>query len=121
MNATHPTDPKEARASQSDSKSGDSQASTERLRSAAHERIDTVAEAVHPVVDRLTGAAHETVERMSGAAADAAERLSEKSGELRHMQDRLAEDCRAYVRAHPFKAIGYAAAAGFILTRLFRG
>lgn len=117
MNATHPTDPKGERSSQND----DSQASTERLRSAAHERIDTVAEAVHPVVDRLTGAAHETVERMSGAAADAAERLSEKSGELRHMQDRLAEDCRAYVRAHPFKAIGYAAAAGFILTRLFRG
>ncbi|MCC7120252.1 MAG: hypothetical protein IT493_01740 [Gammaproteobacteria bacterium] len=97
------------------------QASSERLRHAAHERIDTVAEAVHPVVDRLTDAAHDTVERMTGAASGAAERMSVKSDELRLMQGRLAEDCRTYVRAHPLKALGYAAAAGFVLTRLLRG
>lgn len=96
-------------------------ASTERMRTAAHERIDHVAESVHPVVDKLTGAAHETVERVSSVASQAAERMNVKSDELHSMQGRLTEECRAYVRAHPMKALGYAAAAGFILTRLLRG
>ncbi|HMM76275.1 MAG TPA: hypothetical protein PJ986_11245 [Gammaproteobacteria bacterium] len=119
MNASHPNEATQGR-TEPEGAAG-AQASTERLRSAAHERIDTVAEAVHPVVDRLTDAAHDTVERVSGAAAGAAERMNIKSEELRHMQGRLAEDCREYVRAHPLKALGYAAAAGFILTRLLRG
>lgn len=113
MNASNPND--------TTTRDTNGSATTERLRSAAHERIDHVAESVQPVVDRLTGAAHETVERVSGAAAHAAERVSEKSDEFRHMQDQLAEDCRSFVRAHPLKALGYAAAAGFILTRLLRG
>jgi len=118
MNATNPNDSLESRGTQS---AADTAASAERLRSAAHDRIDHVAESMHPAVDRLSSAAHETVERVTDAATHAAERMHIKSDELRTMQDRLTEDCRTYVRAHPLKALGYAAAAGFILTRLLRG
>ena len=93
----------------------------DRLRTAAHERIDHVADTVRPAVDRVADAAHDTVERVSEAATHAADTMAAKSEEIHHLQDRLVDDCRTYVRAHPLKSLGYAAAAGFLLTRLLRG
>ena len=103
-----------------DQRDSDKAAAAERVRHAAHERIDTVAEAVHPVVDRLTDAAHKTVEKLSNAATHAAESVSVKTDDLQHLQDQFTEDCREFVRTHPLKSLGYAAAVGFILTKLLR-
>jgi ElaB/YqjD/DUF883 family membrane-anchored ribosome-binding protein len=117
MNTSNMNNPDAAAA---DRVAADTAAAAERLRHSAHEHIDTVAEAVHPVVDRLTDAAHKTVEKVSGVASHAAQAVGVKTVELHQLQDRLVEDCREYVRAHPLQALGCAAAVGFLLTRLIR-
>lgn len=94
--------------------------SAERLASAAHEQVDRAVDAAHPAVDRLAGTAHDTVNKVAGAATAAAETVTARTEDVKVLQDRLAEDCRNYLRDHPFKALGIAAAAGFVLSRLFR-
>lgn len=92
----------------------------DRLASAAHDRVDRVVDAARPAVDRVASAAHETVNKVASAATHAAENLSTKSDYLRDAQTQFAEDCRLYLRDHPVRALGVAAVAGFIVSRLLR-
>lgn len=92
----------------------------ERLRTSAHERVDRVSESVQPAVDRLSASAHKTIDQVTGVASTAVETVAAKTEQVKELQDKFAEECRQYVQAHPIKALGYAAAIGFVLTRLLR-
>ena len=93
---------------------------TERLAAAAHERVDRLVDVARPTVDRVASAVHETVDKVAGVATQAAGNLATKTGHLKDVQNQLAEDCRLYVRDHPVKALGIAAVAGFVMSRLLR-
>lgn len=92
----------------------------ERLRNVAHEQVDRVSEAVQPAVDRLSAGAHKTIDQVSGVASSAVETVTAKTEQVKELQGKFTEECRQYVQAHPLKALGYAAAIGFVLTRLLR-
>ena len=92
----------------------------DRLAAAAHVRVDRAVEIARPAVERVATAAHETVTKVADVAAHAAESLATKSDYLRDAQTQLAEDCRLYLRDHPVKTLGFAAIAGFVLSRLLR-
>ena len=84
----------------------------------AHDAIDKVSDAARPVVDRIALGAHQTVDKIASAAGQAADTLGAKGQQLRNAQVRAMEQCRGYVRDHPVAALGIAAAAGFLLSRL---
>lgn len=93
---------------------------TDRLAAAAHDRVERAAEVARPAVERVATAAHEAVTKVADVATHAAENLAGKADYLKDAQSQLAEDCRLYLRDHPLKALGIAAAAGFVLSRLLR-
>lgn len=98
----------------------DSSKKTEDLSNTAHETIDRVADSAHPAVDRLAERAHDAVQRAATAATAATDNVAQQSEHLRELKDSFAQDCREYVQANPFRALAYAAVAGFVLTRLMR-
>lgn len=75
-----------------------------------------VSEKAHAGIDRLTQSAHQTVDRVVSAASSAAERYADSR--LVHTAQDWKEHTCNYVRAHPLAAVGIAAAAGFLLSRL---
>lgn len=98
-----------------------------RTAASAHGAVDKVAAAadeaarkVKPAIDRLADAAHQTVDRVAGAAAPTAAWLSEQADSLDARQRTLTVDTGQYVSAHPWKSLGFALAAGFIIGRLWR-
>lgn len=93
---------------------------TDRLAAAAHDRVERAAEVARPAVERVATAAHEAVTKVADVATHAAENLAGKADYLKDAQSQFAEDCRLYLRDHPVKALGIAAAAGFVLSRLLR-
>jgi ElaB/YqjD/DUF883 family membrane-anchored ribosome-binding protein len=86
---------------------------------AAHQAVDKMAEAARPAVDRIASNAHQTVDRLAGAATAAAGTIEQKTVQINAASTEMIDGCRSYVQAHPLKSIGIAAAAGFILSRLF--
>lgn len=94
--------------------------SAKQVAAAAHDGIDRAVEAAHPAVERLSQSAHGAVEKMAGAAASTVESVAARTDQARQVQDELLAECRAYVRDHPMKALGFAVAAGFVLTRIMR-
>ena len=94
--------------------------SAQQFAAVAHDGIDRVAEAAHPAVDRLSQSAHGAVDRVAGAATTTASAVAAKTGQARALQDQLLDDCRLYIRDNPLKALGFAVAAGFVLTRIMR-
>jgi ElaB/YqjD/DUF883 family membrane-anchored ribosome-binding protein len=101
---------------------GTENASTQvgQVSSTAHEKIDQASDALHPTVDRLVTGAHQAVDKLAGVASQATQQFGEKSEQMKDMQQKLAEDCRLYVREKPVTALAIAAAAGFLLSRLLR-
>ena len=71
-------------------------------------------------IDRLSRTAHDTVDRAANAASQVAERVGEKAEELWAMQEDWVDGARAYVREHPVAALGFAVAAGYLLSILTR-
>lgn len=92
----------------------------ERLAETAHETIDRMVDTSHPALDRLAERAHDTVIKVAEVAGKASDGVHKQSAQLREVQGALLEECREFVRAHPFKALLYATAAGFLLTRVLR-
>ena len=84
----------------------------------AHRVIDRASEAARPAVDRLASGAHQAIDRLAGAATSAAETVDTKTDQFRDAQERIVEDCRDYVRDNPLMSVGFAVAAGFLLSRL---
>lgn len=85
------------------------------------ETKENVKEAARPVVERVATGAHHAVDNIAGAANDAVDAISAQSGKMKDLQDRLADDCREYVREHPLMAVGIAFATGVLFNRLFGG
>ena len=72
-------------------------------------------------VDKAAKSAHEAVDKIAGATNQASEALSEKANQLKNTEQKLVENCRAYVRDNPITSLGIAAAAGFLLSRVLSG
>ena len=95
--------------------------------SSAHAAVDSIAEAADdaagkakPAIDRAAAIAHQAVDKAAGAAAPTAGWLTEQGENLTATQKRLVADTSSYVSANPLKALGIAAVAGFLLSRILR-
>lgn len=95
--------------------------------SSAHAAVDSIANAADdaarkaaPAIGRVASAAHQAVDKAVGAAAPTADWLSEQADMLHEKQKKLVAGTGDYVAAHPFKSIGIAVVAGFVLSRFFR-
>lgn len=95
-----------------------------KVASSLHDTVDKVADdvarTVTPAIDRAAELAHQTVDKVAGAAAPAAAWLDEQGDSLRASRRTMTTDTERYVAAHPWKSIGFALAAGFVVARLFR-
>ena len=81
---------------------------------------DDAARKITPAIDRAAGVAHQAVDRVAGVAAPTAAWLNEQSDALRATQRTVAADADQYLAAHPWKSIGFALAAGFLIGRFIR-
>jgi ElaB/YqjD/DUF883 family membrane-anchored ribosome-binding protein len=72
----------------------------------------------HTSIERLSTGAHDTVDRAASMAASAADRLLVKSEALAAAKDQWIDTTRGYVREHPLAAVGFALAAGYLLSRI---
>lgn len=92
-----------------------------------HGAVDTVAGAaddaarmVKPAIDRVAQIAHQAVNKVTDVAGPTADWLSEQGDSLKATQRKVAADTDRYVSAHPWKALGLALAAGFLISRFIR-
>ena len=69
-------------------------------------------------IKKAAESAHETVDKIASATNHAADALGEKGVQLKNCEQQLVENCRSYVHENPLTALGIAAAAGFVLSRL---
>lgn len=69
-------------------------------------------------IDQALSSAHETVDNIANAAGHAADAFDEKAKQLRKTEKRMLKDCQAFVDDNPLAALGMAAVAGFVLSRL---
>ena len=83
-----------------------------------HDAIENVTASSRPAIDRMASGAHQAVEKIATAASDAAASLGVKADGLNDVQARITEECRGYVRDNPLASLGFALAAGFVLSRL---
>ena len=81
---------------------------------------DDVARKVKPAIDRVADVAHQTVDKVVGAAAPTAAWLTEQGMSLKASQRTMTADAGRYVSAHPWKSLGFALAAGFLISRFLR-
>ena len=81
---------------------------------------DDAARKVKPTIDRVAEVAHETVDQVAGAAVPAAAWLGEQGANLKAAQRTMVTDTEQYVSAHPWKSLGFALAAGFLIGRFIR-
>ncbi|QSA97747.1 YqjD family protein [Methylococcus sp. EFPC2] len=72
-------------------------------------------------IDTVSHSAHEAVDKIANATNKAAEALGEKGEQWKNAEQRLAENCRTYIRDNPVTSLGIAVAAGFLLSRLLSG
>lgn len=72
-------------------------------------------------IEKAANTAHETVDMVANVTTQAVEALGEKGEHLKNCEQQLVENCRSYVHENPITALGIAAAAGFVLSRLLSG
>lgn len=95
--------------------------------SSAHAKVDSLAGAAEdaarkaqPAIDQVAAMAHKAVDKASDAAVPTAEWLAKQGENLHAAQEKLVADTSAYISANPFKSIGIAVLAGFLLNRMLR-
>jgi ElaB/YqjD/DUF883 family membrane-anchored ribosome-binding protein len=71
-------------------------------------------------IDRLSTSAGDTVDRLATGAQDALDRAAGTASEYVDRGLRLREDARDWIAAYPWRAMGIAAATGFVLVRMLR-
>lgn len=81
---------------------------------------DDAARRVKPAIDRVAEVAHQTVDKVAGVAVPTAAWLSNQGDSLKATQRTMTADAAQYVSAHPWKSLGIALAAGFLIGRLIR-
>lgn len=99
----------------------------DKAQTAAHAAVNSIADSAEeatrkakPAIDKVASIAHQAVDKAADTAAPAADWLGEKGASLDAMQKKLAADTCSYVSANPFKALGMAVVAGFVLGRIIR-
>jgi len=71
-------------------------------------------------INRIAGSAHQAVDRVAQGANSALQSLRGSSDAWKHSGDQSLERVQEYIREKPLVALGMAAAAGFLLSRLMR-
>ncbi len=92
--------------------------SVDNASTSAHKAIDKVSEAVQPAVERNATGAHQVVDKIAGAATKVTESLDNGTAQVKNMATRLCDCCSTSVREKPLRTLGYAVAAGFVLSWL---
>jgi ElaB/YqjD/DUF883 family membrane-anchored ribosome-binding protein len=69
-------------------------------------------------IDKLSQSAHSAVDRASSVASSMADRVGQKGEDLMEMKDNWVEGAADYVREHPIAALGIAAAAGYLFSKI---
>ncbi len=70
-------------------------------------------------IDDASAFAHKAIDDAAGAITPAAAWVSEKTEHLNATQKTARKDASKYISRHPLKSVGFALAAGFLLSRLF--
>ena len=70
------------------------------------------------ITDKASDFAHDAGEKIANATHQAADALSEKGEQLKNAEQRLMNNCCAYVKDNPATSLAIAVAAGFLLSRL---
>lgn len=81
---------------------------------------DDAVRQVKPAIDRVAQGAHRTIDKVADVAGPTADWLSQQGNSLKATQRKVAADARQYVSAHPWKSLGFALAAGFLISRFLR-
>ncbi|WP_394781215.1 hypothetical protein [Undibacterium sp.] len=87
---------------------------------AAKDLLDKPVAAAERIVTGTQQTMRQTVDRLADTAANALESLHCTSEKFHVAQQRLLDDCRTQVRKKPMESIAVAAAAGYLLSLLFR-
>ena len=92
-----------------------------------HGAVDKIAGAaddavrnVKPAIDRVAQIAHQAVNKVADVAGPTADWLSEQGDSLNATRRKVAADTTQYVSANPWKSLGFALAAGFLISRFIR-
>ena len=88
----------------------------DRVAGAANEAVSTV----NPAIDRVAQGAHHAVNSVAHVAGPATAWLRAQGSCLKTAQQKAAADTAQAISAHPWKALGIALAAGFLISRLAR-
>lgn len=75
---------------------------------------------VKPAIDRAAQLAHQAVDRAAAVAAPTADWVRHQGDSLKATQQKMTADAAHYVGAHPWKSLGFALAAGFVVSRFMR-
>ena len=81
---------------------------------------DAAVRKVKPAIDRVAQIAHRTVDKVADVAGPTADWLNEQGSSLKATQRKAATDTGQYISAHPWKSLGFALAAGFLVSRFIR-
>jgi ElaB/YqjD/DUF883 family membrane-anchored ribosome-binding protein len=87
-----------------------------------NQSVDTPAmlDSQSETISRIAGSAHQAVDRVAQGANSALQSLRGGSEAWKHTGDPSLERVQGYVREQPLLALGVAAVAGFLLSRLMR-
>ena len=102
-------------------------ATLDRAAAGVHGAVDKMAGAadgavrkVKPAIDRVAQIAHQAFNKATDVAGPTADWLNEQGDSLKATQRKVAADTGQYVSAHPWKSLGFALAAGFLISRFIR-
>jgi len=84
-----------------------------------HSAVDKFSESAHDAIDQFTESAEPAEERVRHAAKEAQERFSHSADRARTRSVDLIQEVSDTVCENPIAAIGIAAAAGFVLSKIF--
>ena len=95
-----------------------------RAAAGAHSAVDRAADnatgTVKPAIDRAAQIAHSAVNKAAAVAAPTADWVRHQSDSLLATQQKISTDAANYVGAHPWRSLGFALAAGFVISRFMR-
>lgn len=98
-----------------------------RAAGSVHGAVDHIAVAaesaagnVKPAIDRAAQLAHQAVSKVAGVAGPTAHWIGEQGEHLDAARRKAVADAAARVAANPWKALGLALLAGFVISRYLR-
>ncbi len=95
-----------------------------RAAAGAHSVVDRAADnaagTVKPAIDRAAQIAHSAVNKAAAVAAPTADWVRQQGDSLLATQQKISSDAANYVGAHPWRSLGFALAAGFVISRFMR-